>query len=244
MSTLLVFTTFWGLTAFTYARVGPALLNRQAGWALDLSGLVVQGAVVPACQWGLAAFVWPKMAPTLHGVWSLSAPLAFALDFVAVDYLYYLNHRLLHGRTLWRFHAVHHTAQAMDVLVTGRNTIFTPLFIVYFWVNSALMYLLADPAPFVLAASLTAALDLWRHSTLAPKAGSAFHHALAAVLITPHEHAWHHSRDTHGLNYGANLSWWDKLHRSYRFGATAPTALGVEPRSALWRRLWLPEASP
>ena len=52
--------------------------------------------------------------------------LAFVISFVVIDYAYYWNHRLLHG-ALWRWHAVHHTASRLDVVVTSRNTLWTPL---------------------------------------------------------------------------------------------------------------------
>ena len=245
MSLAVVFAAFWALLAFTWVTRRRSILTRGADeWVVDLSGLLVQGAAVPLGQWVFATWVWPALVPGWRAAWDAPAPVAFRLDFVVVDYLYYWNHRLLHVKALWRFHEVHHTATAMDVLVTSRNTLFTPLLIVYFWAGGLLGFVLADPAPFALAAAVTAALDLWRHSPLAPPIGSAAHRALAAVLITPHEHAWHHSRSAVEVNFGANLSLWDRLHGSYAKANGPPEALGVERHGSLWRQLLFPGPTP
>jgi len=34
-------------------------------------------------------------------------------------------------------------------------------------------------------------------------------------VITPHEHAWHHSSARTDVNFGANLSLWDRVHGAY-----------------------------
>ena len=232
---VLVFVSFWVLfLASVWPRAARArLLAKSRGdlW-LDLIGLGVQGAAVPAAQLYGLPLVLGALAPSLAGAIHLPPVAAFAANFVAVDALYYYNHRLLHARALWRTHVVHHTLTEMDVLGTSRNTVWTPALIVYLWVNGAMLFLLADPSFFALSMSVTAALDLWRHSRVAPKIGTRLHRALALVLITPHEHAWHHSTDDLGCNYGANLSVWDRLHGTYRSPAHAPTSLGVRPTAA------------
>jgi sterol desaturase/sphingolipid hydroxylase (fatty acid hydroxylase superfamily) len=184
-----------------------------------------------------AALEW--LAPAWRGRLAAPPAVGFAASFVAVDYAYYWNHRLLHGATLWRWHAVHHTAAALDVLVTSRNTVWSHFLILYVWVNALGIYLLADPAPFLLGAALTAALDLWRHSEAGPPPGR-LARGLAGVLITPAEHAWHHSAARPGCNFGANLSWWDRLHGTYHRPGRAPAALGLPLGWTLRERLLWP----
>jgi sterol desaturase/sphingolipid hydroxylase (fatty acid hydroxylase superfamily) len=157
-----------------------------------------------------------------------------------VDYLYYWNHRALHTQALWKTHAVHHTPEHADVFITSRNTLWTPLLLVYLWANGLMIFLLKDPVPFLLAASITASLDLWRHTTFITAPGSVLHRALAGLLVTPNEHLWHHSRERAGCNFGANLSLWDRLHGTYYSPTARPARLGIPVRLALSRKLLFP----
>lgn len=234
------------LVASTFLRTGreaPPPKSRS-DWAVDLAGLGLQGVAVPLAELFVICAALRWLAPSWQGALELPAWAAFLLNFAAVDYAYYWNHRLLHGRALWRWHAVHHTADRLDVWVSARNTAWTPLLIVYLWLNALGLYLLADPRPFALAAALTAALDLWRHSELYPRNRSGWFDALGAVLITPRDHAWHHSRQAHNRNFGANLKAWDRLHGTYHAAPEAPRELGIPlPWSLSEKLFWAGRAS-
>lgn len=240
---MVVFISFWLLVALTFSlgaeRSSPLKRNAE-DWALDISGLLVQGLLVPALQVGLVYGLLMKVAPGANGSLEMSWASAFVLNFVAVDYLYYWNHRLLHSKALWESHAVHHTAERADVFITSRNTLWAPLVIVYVWANGIFLFLLKDPAAFLLSASITASLDLWRHTTLFAPPGSLFHRALSFVIITPNEHIWHHSSDQPGRNFGANLSIWDRLHGTYWSAARRPESLGIPLKLGLKRKLLFP----
>lgn len=206
---------------------GPRARRSAADWTLDLLGILMQGWVVPFAAGALAAHGLGRLSPATAGALALPGWAAFALNFVGVDYLYYWNHRLLHG-PLWRVHAVHHTAECMDVWVTARNGLTAPLFIVYVWANALSLHLLADPRPYLLAAAVTAALDLWRHSTV---------RVSIPGLISPDDHAWHHSRERQDVNFGSNFKLWDRLHGTYLETGERPTALGLPLDWSLARRL-------
>ncbi|MBI4345663.1 MAG: sterol desaturase family protein [Elusimicrobia bacterium] len=213
-------------------------MRKPSDWAIDVTGLVVQGVVVPWLEIGGVCAGLAYVAPEWRGSLPLPAWAAFLLNFVVVDYAYYWNHRLLHG-ALWRAHAVHHTAERLDVWVTSRNTVWTPVLIVYLWLNAAALFLLADPAPFALAALLTAGLDVWRHSDVYPRRPSAWFEAVGMVLLTPRDHAWHHSRSGFERNFGANLKLWDRLHGTYHESPEAPRELGIAlPWSFAQKLLW------
>jgi sterol desaturase/sphingolipid hydroxylase (fatty acid hydroxylase superfamily) len=243
---MIVFITFWLLVMMTLALASArrsAFARTAAEWALDAAGLLVQGGLVPVLQITLIYGLMSAVAPTAKGQLAMSPLPAFLLNFVAIDYLYYWNHRLLHSQKLWRTHAVHHTARQADVFITSRNTLWTPLLIVYVWANGALVYLLKDPAPFLLAAALTASLDLWRHTLFFVAPGSRLHRAIGLLLITPNEHLWHHSSARATCNFGANLSVWDKLHDTFYSPAHRPDSLGIAVRLSLPRRLLFPFAA-
>lgn len=209
-------------------------------WIIDCSGLIIQGAIMPLLQTALGYGVLISLFPDAGGALVLPGTVAFLLNFVAVDYLYYWNHRYLHSRRLWAAHAVHHSAETFDVLITSRNTLWTPALIVYVWINSLMLYLLRDPEPYLIAASITAALDLWRHSRLWPSPRSVFHRWLSTIFITPHEHGWHHSRHRVDVNFGANLSLWDRLHGTYFSPHRSAGRYGIPLDMNLKKRLFYP----
>jgi len=205
----------------------------KAEWLMDLSGLLVQGVFIPAAALYIAGFL-RGAAPAYSGVLHISSALSFTLNFVAVDYLYYWNHRLLHG-PLWRWHAAHHTARSMDVLITSRNTLWTPLLIVYVWANAVFLCLLNDPRPYLAAVAVSSLLDVWRHSGLFLSLGP-----LDRVLITPRDHAWHHASNLPHENFSANLKVWDQIHGTFREPGDAPASYGVHVDDNLLKKLVLP----
>lgn len=236
------FITFWVLFALTLAskpRLRKLLDKSRGDWLLDVTGLLVQGALIPVLQIvGLYA-LYGMLVPQLKGVLQLPLVVAFALNFLAVDYLYYWNHRLLHRPGLWPIHIVHHTVTEMDVLGTSRNTLWSSFFILYVWVNSVVIFVLAEPTGYIIAASATACLDLWRHSAVQFRADSVFERGLRTVLITPRDHAQHHAAEGLG-NYGANLNVWDRMHGTYQPGPARTPALGVSTQLSLGRKLLWP----
>lgn len=243
---VLVFVAFWTLFlgGLVTKEARDALRAKtRAEWVLDAVGLLAQGLLVPLAQIAIVVALLHRLWPEARGSLHVPPALAFVLNFVGVDYLYYWNHRFLHRDALWRFHAVHHSITSMDVLGTARNVAWAPVLIVYVYVNGLFLYLLEDAAgaAFAASAAITAALDLWRHSRVAPSFGSLAHRALATALVTPHEHAAHHGRaEPHG-NYGANLTLWDRLHGTYRSPRHAPGALGVPLEGSLAELLLFPK---
>jgi sterol desaturase/sphingolipid hydroxylase (fatty acid hydroxylase superfamily) len=233
---VIVFAAFCVLGVAAFCRAdGPSRVMSRTGaeWLADASGLVIQGIGVPFAQTALIYAGLMKLSPSLHGCISLSPLAAFLLNFAGVDYLYYWNHRMLHGK-LWPWHALHHSATDMDVWITSRNTLWTPLLIVYIWINGVMVFLLKDPSAYLLAAAATAALDLWRHSGAWPSSWR------LPVLMTPREHSWHHSSERFNKNFGANFRLWDKMHGTHYDPQVRPERLGLEVPGGILRAVVLP----
>lgn len=246
LSTLVVFIPFAGLilaTARTPQGRSAYARRRLPDWTIDASGLFVQGVAVPFLETAVLYLALTKIFPGLQGSLAIPATAAFLLNFVLVDYAYYWNHRLLH-KGLWRWHAVHHTAESLDVLVTSRNTLWSPLLIVYLWTNALFLFLLKDPSWYLASAALTAALDLWRHSPAVPSRPGTLYRLLSKILITPDDHAWHHSESRTDCNFGANLKLWDKLHGTDHAPGIAPEKLGIELDWTWTQKLLLPQRAP
>jgi sterol desaturase/sphingolipid hydroxylase (fatty acid hydroxylase superfamily) len=240
---MIVLVSFLALTAITFSlrqSRAAALARNASDWVLDTSGLIVQGILIPVLQASLVYGLLNIIAPSAKGAIELTWAAGFLLNFVAVDYLYYWNHRLLHSKWLWSAHAVHHTPESADLFITSRNTLWAPLLIVYVWANGFFIFVLKDPSPFILSASITAGLDLWRHTGFALMPGGRLHRAAALLLITPNEHLWHHSSNRTDRNMGANLSVWDRLHGTYYSPDRLPEKLGVRMSMGLRRKLVFP----
>lgn len=226
---VLVLSVFWILTLLSL-RFDRGLISGRTlrEWILDLGGLVFQGVLIPLIQVYVLFKALSFVAPQAQGSWELAAPLAFLLNFVVVDYAYYLNHRLLHTKALWPVHAVHHSIESLDPVATSRNTLWTPVFIVYLWLNGMGAYLLKDPFWFLMGAATTAALDLWRHDSMfAVIPGSKIGKFFSRFMIFPIDHMWHHSESHADFNFGANLNIWDRLHGTFGRRRDYPSKLGI-----------------
>lgn len=240
----IVFTCFSALTiASLFApRIRAALAAQDAAaWILDLSGLAIQGMLIPLLQAAVVGGLLYVLLPSYSGIVSVPGWTAFLLNFVLIDYLYYWNHRLLHARGFWALHQVHHSARHMNVLIASRNTIWTSFFIVYLWGNGLALFLLKDSSTYLIASALSCGLDLWRHSGFGPRRGAFMDRLLSLFLVTPFQHACHHGGgETVDTNFGANLNLWDKLHGTFAHPQALPETLGLETGLTLGRSLFFP----
>lgn len=239
---LAILITFWLLLGLTVLQSGGRQQLRQksrADWMLDLCGLGMQGMVIPGLQIGVLYQGLHQLFPQGANCISLPALVGFLLCTVLVDYGYYWNHRWLHGQG-WPLHQVHHTLTHLDVLGASRNTLWSSFFILYLWVHGLMLYLLQNPRGYLWGISLTAMLDLWRHSRLGPKPEGWLYPLLSPWLVLPQDHAWHHAQQDHPGNFGANLKLWDKLHGTARHCPDFPEVLGIDLSLRFWQKLLYP----
>lgn len=235
--------------AFTLL-LGGTLLDpislRQLGakpwqdWVLDGVGLFIQGILIPLLQITVLYQLYRVLIPGLEGVVQLPPLVGFGLSFVLVDYLYYWNHRCLHRGWFWSLHQVHHTVSDRDVLGTSRNSLWSSFFILYLWIHSLAFYLLQADQAYAIGVSLTAALDLWRHSAFGPASQTWLYHWLSAWFILPQDHAWHHAHEGFHCNYGANFKWWDRLHGTAYQSDRLPAQLGIPTGLSLTQKILWP----
>ena len=121
--------------------------------------------------------------------------------------------------------SLNHTCHFIkSVFMTSRNSVWSSFFIVYFWLNSVLIFLFKDPSGVILGASVTACLDIWRHTDLWSRGAVA--QILGKIFITPVDHQWHHSSGSHNCNFGANLKIWDRLHNTLKTDCQKPVEFG------------------
>lgn len=128
----------------------------------------------------------------------------------------------------------------MDVFATSRNTLWTSFILIYLWFNALMLYLLQDPSIYLIAMSLSAGLDLWKHSQFLIHQKPLMHFISKYLFImTPIEHAWHHSQKLN-YNYGANLNIFDKLHGTYLANKDYPKKIGLNTQLSFWQKCFKP----
>ncbi|MCA9695068.1 MAG: sterol desaturase family protein, partial [Myxococcales bacterium] len=135
----------------------------------------------------------------------------------------YWFHRACHRyRLLWRFHAVHHTAERLDFLAAHREH---PLDGLY---TQAMMNLpaIALGLPVAEVMGLVAFRGLWAifiHANVRLPLGP-----LGVLLGSPELHHWHHERRRDAGNYANLAPWIDRLFGTYRRPPGYPGALGID----------------
>jgi len=216
---------FWPLE-----RCFPAKNQRvfRPGWLTDLCyflgqyllwGTLVFGAIAWAAPYLMALVPGGFRAAVASQSWWLQALQVVLL----ADFLIYWGHRIQHRiPVLWRFHAVHHSAEHLDWLAAHREH---PLDTIY---TVGLINLPAVLLGFDLStlAALTAFRGIWAiyiHSNVKLPLGP-----LRVLIGAPELHHWHHAKDRFAGNY-ANLSpLMDWIFGTYRHPGYEPGQFGIK----------------
>lgn len=220
------------------ARRGQAFL--RPAWGTDVLFFLGQYLVWNALVLAAVVPIGQAVGGWIPGVRAAVSSQPFLLQAVEVvvlsDLLVYWGHRLQHRvGFLWRFHAVHHSAEHLDWLAAHREHPLDSLWTLT-WVN---LPALALGFPVAALAVLVAFRGLWAiyiHSNVRLPLGP-----FRALVGSPELHHWHHARGRFAGNY-ANLSpLMDLCFGTYRFHDREPEALGLEdpfPRSYLGQLLY------
>jgi sterol desaturase/sphingolipid hydroxylase (fatty acid hydroxylase superfamily) len=180
------------------------------------------GALTVAAGVGLALVARP--------LWSQLALLRWpggwagaALAFVALDVLYYLQHRAEHSnRWMWAVHSVHHQSTICDASVSLRTSALAPLTVFAFHLPLAVLGL--PLGVYVAAYVVHTALVVMLH-TRTPK----WMHGPARLLNGPHLHRGHHSNAPRlrGKNLGGVFIVWDRLFGTFEGDCSNVETFGI-----------------
>jgi sterol desaturase/sphingolipid hydroxylase (fatty acid hydroxylase superfamily) len=235
-----------GLMAM-WERVSPTrqwLLPRRIRWLNNLSLAAINTLTLrllfPAAAAGAAV-------AAEHHDWGLlrvldpGYPAAVLLTLLALDLVVWIQHVAMHAvPLLWRLHRVHHADPDFDV-TTGLR--FHPLeMVLSMLLKSGVILLLGPPvAAVILFELLLNATSLFNHGNVSlPPAADRI---LRLLIVTPDMHRIHHSVEPEetNSNFGFNLSWWDRLFRTYRAepgagqqGMTIGLRSSDPPRDITW----------
>jgi sterol desaturase/sphingolipid hydroxylase (fatty acid hydroxylase superfamily) len=204
----------------------PVFFSRSIGLDLAYCALgAIYAAVGPAAAAVVTAL--PGAGALTTEGWIGSAPLWLQLValLVLTDFAQYWLHRAFHGRRLWPFHAVHHSAPDVNWTTTFRTH---PL---NYIVANASLGVLARLAGFsetslLLAAPIFFFSGAWTHANLDWTFGP-----LRYVIASPVFHRWHHSADlaAREKNFAPMFPVWDLIFGTFHMPSAArPGPFGAE----------------
>ena len=195
---------------------------------------VLLGVPLAFVAWGVHHFVPSAVTMTVGG---LPAWLRIAAALMVGDIGFYWGHRWSHEiPLLWRFHAIHHSAEHVDYLV---NTRAHPVDMVFTRLCGLIpLYILGLAAPMRGSASVIPVLVL-----IVGSAWGFFVHAnvrwrfglLEWFISTPAFHHWHHTNDGPAFinkNYAPMMPWVDRIFGTLYLPKTQPARYGIDQHLA------------
>lgn len=227
-------------------------VSKAVRWANNL-GLVLLNSLVsrlifPAAAVGMAAFA-DRQGWGILNYHDVSPVLAIIVSVVAMDFIIYLQHVMVHAvPALWRLHRVHHADLDFDVTTGAR--FHTLEILLSLLIKFATIAVLGPPLVAVLIFEvLLNATAMFNHSNVRLPLG--LDRKLRWFVVTPDMHRVHHSveDDEANSNFGFNLPWWDRLFGTYRDQPRAGhehMSIGIhtyrDPKqvSRLHGMLWMP----
>ncbi len=204
---IVAFAVFGALSFAFHDRQDQPLIRRD--FILDaiyfLAGLLVYTQFL---GW-LFAHVSPPAAVRIVGRWPLWVQAVVLL--VVYDGLQYGLHRWFHGAWFWPYHAVHHSAEEIDILTGNRNH---PLnFLLGVGAPTALLLLVGfSPEAFAVLAPINFVMACLVHANLNWTYGP-----FRYVISSPMFHRWHHAivAGSQSRNYAPNFPVWDLMFGSF-----------------------------
>lgn len=137
--------------------------------------------------------------------------LIWLLTILAWDFGFYWLHRLHHTyRILWAVHVVHHQGEHYNLSLGVRNSWYSSLTSIPFFMLLALMGVPLDV--FITVSILHYTIQFFNHSAIIPHLGW-----LEKIMVTPQHHRVHHVKEGHysNRNFGGSFIFWDKLFRTF-----------------------------
>lgn len=205
----------WELAAPQRRLTLPRALRWRSNLGLVLLNSLVLRVLLPTAAVGVAAVASAQGWGVLN-VWQLPAWAAVVLAVVALDFVVWLQHVMVHAvPVLWRLHRVHHADLDCD-LTTGAR--FHPIEIgLSMGIKFAAIVLLGAPVLAVVVFEvLLSSCAMFNHGNI--RLPARVDRMLRYLVVTPDMHRVHHSveDDETNCNFGFNLTLWDRLLGTYR----------------------------
>ena len=230
----------------------------RKGIGLDLCYYFIS-SLLPAALLSIpvALLTWSVRRIVPGSVFAFTAALPFwarvVSGLVAGEIGYYWGHRWSHECPfLWRFHAIHHSAEEVDFLVNTRAHPLDMVFSRFCGIAPMVILGLAGPSSASGGSALPVVViligTLWGffiHANLRWRFG-----LLEWLVSTPKFHHWHHTKTGPiNRNYASVFPWLDRLFGTHNLPNEWPESYGIEaelPPSLLDQLIYplLPEDKP
>jgi sterol desaturase/sphingolipid hydroxylase (fatty acid hydroxylase superfamily) len=205
---------FWEV----YAPRRQLSVSKASRWINNL-GLVILNTLVlrllfPTAAVGAALFARDQGWGLLNH-YTPPFPLSVIIAVVAMDFVLYLQHVMVHAvPLLWRLHRVHHADLDYDVTTGAR--FHTVEIILSMLIKIATIMVLGPPlVAVVIFEVLLNATAMFNHGNISIP--QTIDRVLRLFVVTPDMHRVHHSvhAPLANSNFGFNLPWWDRLFGTY-----------------------------
>jgi lathosterol oxidase len=201
----------------------------RRGWRTDLTyffvnTLAIQLTSLLTLQPAIVLFDWARVPAMVGFVSSLPIAVQVIAALLIADFTQYWVHRAFHTfPVLWRFHAIHHSAEEMDWLAGSRLHIvdavctraltYVPLYVLGFSQVAIGIYVVVV----VIQATFIHANVRWQFRPLRP------------FIATPAFHHWHHSAEIEAVdtNFAVHTPIWDRLFGTYFLPDRWPESYGL-----------------
>jgi len=230
----------WEIVAPRRALTVSKLMRWSNNLGLVFFNSFILRLLFPAAAVGVAVFA-AEQGWGLLNYYSLPLAITIILSIIAMDFIIYLQHVLVHAvPALWRLHRVHHADLDYDVTTGAR--FHTIEIILSMLIKFATIVVIGAPVVAVIIFEIILnAMAMFNHGNVGlPKPLDT---VLRWFIVTPDMHRVHHSieDDETNSNFGFNLSWWDRVFGTYRDqprkGHTGMT-IGIrtfrDPKQASW----------
>ena len=230
--------TIWEILAPKRTLILPKTLR----WANNL-GLVVFNSfvlrlILPIAAVGMATFASNK-GWGIFNYYELPIMLSVLISIIAMDFIIYLQHVMMHAVPLfWRLHRVHHAD--LDYDVTTGSRFHTIEIILSMLIKLAIIIILGAPVVAVIIFEVILnAMAMFNHGNIGLP--NKLDRLLRWFIVTPDMHRIHHSVevDETNSNFGFNLSCWDRWFGTYRNESrNSHINIGIhnftEPKQVMW----------
>ncbi len=132
--------------------------------------------------------------------------------FIVWDFCFYWHHRLHHKyKIFWLVHQVHHQGEHFNFSLGVRNSWYSSLTSIPFFMPMALLGY--NPESFIIIGAIHYFIQFYNHNSIVRQSGF-----LEYIMITPSHHRVHHGRAKiyHNKNFGGTFVWWDKLFGTFQ----------------------------
>ncbi len=154
---------------------------------------------------------------------------------LAWDFGFYWLHRLHHHwRLFWAVHVVHHQGEHYNLSLGVRNSWYSSLTSIPFFLILAVMGL--PLSVFISVSIFHYTIQFFNHNEVTPKLG-----ILEKIFVTPTHHRVHHVKDLaySNKNFGGSFIFWDKMFGSFQGSLPSePFSYGVKGAKASDNPFW------